>query len=126
VLVIRWLDRLGRNYRDVKEAVECLMKRGVIIRTIINNYTFDGSLTDPMPSGTRCWASWPRWGTGPQADQGRSAGRNRARQGRRQGQGRNSPYRGRKPTYTRAQFEQIVAMADQSHATIAKAAGLPR
>jgi putative DNA-invertase from lambdoid prophage Rac len=40
--------------------------------------------------------------------------------------GGNSPYRGRKPTFTRGQFEQIVAMADQSHAVIAKATGLPR
>src|SRR5262245_33381820 len=41
VLVVRWLDRLGRNYHDVREAVECLMKRGVIVKTIINGFTFD-------------------------------------------------------------------------------------
>ncbi|MEJ1157367.1 recombinase family protein [Prosthecomicrobium sp. N25] len=48
VLVVRWLDRLGRNYEDVKGTVEDLMRRGVIVRTVINGMTFDGATTDPM------------------------------------------------------------------------------
>jgi Resolvase, N terminal domain len=53
VLVVRWLDRLGRNYQDVKEAFECLMKRGVIVKTIINGCTFDGyAARRTMPSGS--------------------------------------------------------------------------
>ena len=32
VLVVRWVDRLGRNYDDVTETIRTLMQRGVIIR----------------------------------------------------------------------------------------------
>ena len=42
-LVVRWVDRLGRNYDDVVETIQRLMKKGVIIRTVINGFIFDGS-----------------------------------------------------------------------------------
>src|SRR5271154_6659417 len=45
VLVVRWVDRLGRNYEDVCDAIRQFMGRGVIIRTVINNFTFDGATT---------------------------------------------------------------------------------
>jgi putative DNA-invertase from lambdoid prophage Rac len=32
VLVVRWLDRLGRNYDDVRDPVQALMRKGVIVR----------------------------------------------------------------------------------------------
>ena len=41
-LVVRWVDRLGRNYRDVTDTIRELMRRGVIIKTVINGMTFDG------------------------------------------------------------------------------------
>jgi DNA invertase Pin-like site-specific DNA recombinase len=53
VLVVRWVDRLGRNYEDVREAIEEFMRRGIIIRTVINNFTFDGSTKDPMQKAVR-------------------------------------------------------------------------
>ncbi len=43
VLVVRWVDRLGRNYDDVCETIREFMRRGVVIRTVINNMTFDGT-----------------------------------------------------------------------------------
>jgi putative DNA-invertase from lambdoid prophage Rac len=48
VLVVRWLDRLGRNYDDVRDTVQALMRKGVIVPTVINNFTFDGSQKDPI------------------------------------------------------------------------------
>jgi hypothetical protein len=33
VLVVRWLDRLVRNYGDVTQSVQKFMQRGVIIKT---------------------------------------------------------------------------------------------
>jgi DNA invertase Pin-like site-specific DNA recombinase len=48
VLVVRWVDRLGRNYEDVCDAIREFMRRGVVIRTVINNFTFDGATKDPM------------------------------------------------------------------------------
>ena len=52
-LVVRWVDRLGRNYSDVCDAVREFMRRGVIIRTVINNMTFDGATSDPMQMAVR-------------------------------------------------------------------------
>jgi putative DNA-invertase from lambdoid prophage Rac len=42
-LVVRWVDRLGRNYTDVVDTIREFMRRGVIIKTVINGMTFDGS-----------------------------------------------------------------------------------
>ena len=43
-LVVRWVDRLGRNYSDVTDSIRELLKRGVIIKTVINRMVFDGCL----------------------------------------------------------------------------------
>jgi Resolvase, N terminal domain len=42
-LVVRWVDRLGRNYEGVCDTIREFMRRGVVIRTVINNFTFDGA-----------------------------------------------------------------------------------
>ncbi|MDP1540015.1 MAG: recombinase family protein [Moraxellaceae bacterium] len=52
-LVVRWIDRLGRNYEDVTSNIRELLARGVIIKTIINNMVFDGSASDPMQKAVR-------------------------------------------------------------------------
>jgi len=53
VLVVRWVDRLGRNYADVTETIREFMRRGVVIRTIINGMVFDGATKDPMQMAVR-------------------------------------------------------------------------
>jgi len=53
VLVVRWVDRLGRNYEDVCDVIREFMRRGVVIRTVINNFTFDGATKDPMQQAVR-------------------------------------------------------------------------
>jgi putative DNA-invertase from lambdoid prophage Rac len=35
-LVVRWVDRLGRNYGDVADTIRNFIRRGVIVRTVIN------------------------------------------------------------------------------------------
>src|SRR5215207_6750279 len=52
-LVVRWVDRLGRNYQDVCDTIREFMRRGVVIRTVINNMTFDGATKDPMQQAVR-------------------------------------------------------------------------
>lgn len=52
-LVVRWVDRLGRNYADVTEAIREFMAKGVIVRTVINGMTFDGSTKDPIQMAVR-------------------------------------------------------------------------
>ena len=53
VLVLRWVDRLGRNYADVSDTIREFMRRGVIIQTVINRMSFNGSTTDPMEQAVR-------------------------------------------------------------------------
>ena len=53
ILVVRWVDRLGRNYRDVTDTIREFMRRGVVIRTVINGMMFDGSTKDPMRQAVR-------------------------------------------------------------------------
>jgi putative DNA-invertase from lambdoid prophage Rac len=53
VLVVRWVDRLGRNYADVVDTIRQFMRCGVIIRTVINGLTFDGATKDPMQQAVK-------------------------------------------------------------------------
>ena len=41
-LVVRWIDRLGRNYQDVTDTVREFIRRQIRIETVINRMTFDG------------------------------------------------------------------------------------
>jgi putative DNA-invertase from lambdoid prophage Rac len=52
-LVVRWVDRLGRNYTDVVDTIREFMRRGVIIKTVINGMTFHGSTADPIQCAVR-------------------------------------------------------------------------
>src|SRR3954469_18480339 len=51
--VVRWVDRLGCNYADVCDTIREFMRRGVVIRTVINGLTFDGATRDPMQQAVR-------------------------------------------------------------------------
>jgi Resolvase, N terminal domain len=53
ILVVRWVDRLGRNYEDVCDTIREFMRRGVVIKTVINGFTFDGATKDPMQKAVR-------------------------------------------------------------------------
>jgi putative DNA-invertase from lambdoid prophage Rac len=52
-LVVRWVDRLGRNYQDVCENIREFMRHGVVIETVIDGLTFDGATQDPMQQAVR-------------------------------------------------------------------------
>ena len=52
-LVVRWVDRLGRNYADVTDTIREFIRRGVIVRTVINGLTFDGATRDAMQQAVR-------------------------------------------------------------------------
>ncbi|WP_283598861.1 recombinase family protein [Photobacterium phosphoreum] len=40
VLIVWWIDRLGRDYQDVKQTITSLLNKGVTIKTINNGMTF--------------------------------------------------------------------------------------
>jgi putative DNA-invertase from lambdoid prophage Rac len=44
---------LGRNYRDVCDAIQGFMRGDVIMRAMINNLAFDGATKDPMQPAVR-------------------------------------------------------------------------
>ena len=52
-LVVRWVDRLGRNYQDVTDTVREFIRRGIRIETVINRMVFDGTTADPMQQAIR-------------------------------------------------------------------------
>jgi DNA invertase Pin-like site-specific DNA recombinase len=127
VLVVRWVDRLGRNYDDVVETIQTFMKRGVIIKTVINGFTFDGSTTDPIQKAVRdsliAFMAATAQAQAEATKDAQKAGIAHAKASSEQ------KYRGRKPTFNRDQFDRVTALVNQGAlnvSQIAKAVGLDR
>jgi DNA invertase Pin-like site-specific DNA recombinase len=127
VLVVRWVDRLGRNYEDVCDTIRHFMRRGVVIRTVINNFTFDGATKDAMQQAVRdALIGFMAATAQAQAEATKAAQRAgiehaKAKDG--------AAYLGRKPSYTRQQFVMVKSMLGQDAigiARIAKETGLTR
>lgn len=125
-LVVRWVDRLGRNYADVTETIRDLMRRGVVIKTLINSMTFDGATQDPMQQAVRdALIGFMAASAQAQAEAtkiAQAAGIEHAKASQ------DDAYRGRKPSYTRSQFQMVMDMLAQEKgiSAIAKDTGLKR
>lgn len=125
-LVVRWVDRLGRNYQDVTDTIRHFMRQGVVVRTVINNMTFDGATSDPIQMAVRdALIGFMAATAQAQAEATKEAQRagiadTRARE--------PEKYRGRKPSFTRPQLAIMRNMLDQGAgaSAIAKATGLTR
>jgi DNA invertase Pin-like site-specific DNA recombinase len=126
-LVVRWLDRLGRNYDDVVETIQRLIKKGIVVRTVINGFTFDGSTKDPMQKAVRdALISFMAAMAQAQAEatkDAQKAGIARAKA--------TDPtaYRGRKPSFNREQMRTVLTLVSQgamNNSQIAKTVGLDR
>ena len=124
VLVVRWVDRLGRNYEDVCDIIREFMRRGVVIKTVINSFAFDGSTKDPMQKAVRDALIGFMAALGQaQAEAtklAQRAGIERAKA--------SAVYRGRKPSYSRKQFEMARKLLgkDVNVGTVAAETGLSR
>lgn len=106
-LVVRWVDRLGRNYQDVTDTIREFMLRGVIIRTVINNMTFDGSTTDPVQQAVRdALIAFMAATAQAQAEATKEA----QRAGIAAAKGDETKYRGKKPSYSRGQLEKVLEL----------------
>jgi putative DNA-invertase from lambdoid prophage Rac len=104
-LVVRWVDRLGRNYTDVVDTIREFMRRGVIIKTVINGMTFDGSTTNPMQQAVRdALIAFMAATARAQAEATKSAQRAGIDHKRR---AQPTAYLGRKPSYDRATFDRV-------------------
>jgi DNA invertase Pin-like site-specific DNA recombinase len=125
VLVVRWVDRLGRNYQDVTDTIREFMRQGVVIRTVINNMTFDGATTDPMQEAVRdALIAFMAATAQAQAEATREA----QRAGIEAAKGDPVRYRGKKPSYDRTALELVLSMVSEGAGTttISKATGLTR
>lgn len=124
-LVVRWVDRLGRNYQDVCDTIRELMRKGVVVRTVINNMTFDGATKDPMQQAVRdaliAFMAATAQAQAEATKEAQRAGIDAAR-------AQEDRYRGRKPSYSRATLRTVSEMLAQGEgaSAIAKVSGLTR
>jgi DNA invertase Pin-like site-specific DNA recombinase len=126
-LVVRWIDRLGRNYQDICETIREFMQRGVVIRTVINGITFDGATKDAMQCAVRdALIAFMAATAQAQAEASKEAQRAGIAHAKANSEAR--AYRGRKPSYSRKQFESAQAMLGNSAGVgeIARSVGLTR
>ena len=125
MLVVRWEDRLGRNYADVCDTIREFMRMGVVVRTVINNLTFDGATKDPMDQAVRdALIAFMAATAQAQAEATKEAQRASIEAAKT----RPTLYLGRKPSFTQEQLESAQAMlADGVGVSqISKATGLSR
>lgn len=124
-LVVRWVDRLGRNYQDVCDTIREFMRRGVVVRTIINGMVFDGATKDPMQQAVRdALISFMAATAQAQAEATKEA----QRAGIEHAQAQGDRYKGRKPSFTRNHLDTVRDLLGQGTgvSAIAKATGLSR
>jgi DNA invertase Pin-like site-specific DNA recombinase len=126
-LVVRWIDRLGRNHQDVTDTVREFIRRGIRIETVINRMTFDGSAADPMQQAVRdALIAFMAASAQAQAEVIKEAQRAGIAHARENDDG--SKYRGRKPTFTPTQFQLVQQLLNQGIgiSAIAKTVGMKR
>ena len=125
-LVVRWVDRLGRNYDDIQKNIRLFLDRGVTIRTVINGMTFDAKPTDAMAKAIRdAMLSFMSAMAEAQAlamKEAQSAGIAHAKATK------PGSYKGRKPSYTAAQVSLIMQKFKESDGVnkIARDVGLSK
>lgn len=106
-LVVRWIDRLGRNYEDVTSNIRELLQRGVVIKTIINSMTFDGATKDPIQKAVRdalvAFLSAMAQAQAEATKVAQKAGIEHAK-----ASAGEAKYKGRKPTFTREQLQAVL------------------
>ena len=125
-LVVRWVDRLGRNYDDIQNNIREFISRGVTIKTVINNMVFDAKPTDAMAKAVRdamlSFMSAMAEAQTTAMKEAQAAGIENAKANN------SSAYRGRKPSYT---FDQVLEVMEKfKHGTgvnqIAREMGLSK
>ncbi len=124
-LVVRWVDRLGRNYADVTETIKAFLARGVVVKTIINGMTFDGSTKDPMQMAVRdALIAFMAATAQAQAEATKEA----QKAGIAHAKAKEDAYRGRKPSFTRQQVDTVrdLLAKDTRIAEVARVSGLTR
>ncbi|EAQ24507.1 recombinase family protein [Roseovarius sp. 217] len=126
-LVVRWVDRLGRNYQDVTDTIRHFMRQGVVVKTVINGLTFDGATRDPMQEAVRdaliAFMAATAQAQAEATKEAQKAGIAAARE-----MTDRVRYPGKKPTYDRDKLDRVRDMLTTGSGTseIAKAVGVSR
>jgi putative DNA-invertase from lambdoid prophage Rac len=125
ILVVRWVDRLGRNYEDVTDTIREFMRKGVIIRTVINGLKFDGATQDPMEKAARDAMIGFMAGM---AEAQEEVKKEAMRAGIEHAKQNELNYLGRQPSFTREQIDKVRKLdaLSQSVAQISEATNLTR
>lgn len=126
ILVVRWIDRLGRNYDDIQKNIRLFLDRGVTIKTVINNMTFDAKPKDATSKAVRdAMLSFMSAMAEAQAVATKEAQAAGIAAAKASGEAR---YRGRKPSFTTDHLQQIQEMMADSvgNNEIARRVGLSK
>ena len=90
------------------------MRRGVVVRTVINGMTFDGSTIDPVQEAVRdALIGFMAATAQAQAEATKAA----QQAGIEAAKGDGAKYRGKKPSYSRQQFLQVQNLANSGAGT---------
>ncbi|MDD2872273.1 MAG: recombinase family protein [Azoarcus sp.] len=123
-LVVRWVDRLGRNYADVTDCIRELLRRGVTIKTVINGMVFEGSPKDAMQEAVRdaliAFMAATAQAQAEATKEAQKAGIEHAKE--------LGAFKGRKPSFGRVQLDTVLSMLANKDGVqaIATATGLSR
>jgi len=126
-LVVRWVNRLGRNYDDITTTLREFLGRGVIVRTVIGGMVFDGSTKDPMQRAVRdaliCFMAAMSEAEAEVTKEAQRAGIAHAK-----AQMDRTAYKGRKPEFDRKALTLVQGMLAQGQGVteVARASGLSR
>ena len=111
ILVVRWIDRLGRNYAGIQANIRLFLDRGVTIKTVINDMKFDSKPPDAMSRAVRdtmlSFLSSMAEAQEIAQKEAQKAGIAHARENKRE------LYKGRKPTYTFEDVSRIQALISE-------------
>jgi putative DNA-invertase from lambdoid prophage Rac len=124
VLLVRWIDRLGRNYQDVTSTIREFMDKGVIVKTVLNSMVFDGSVKDPTQMAVRdALLAFLAAMAQAQAEASKDA----QQAGIAHAKSKNA-YKGRKPAYSRRNIDDTLRLAGEGvpQAEIARRLNLSR
>ena len=127
ILIVRWIDCLGRDYADIVLTIREFLSRGVTIRTIIKPFVFDSFSNDPLQITIR--DSLIAFMTASaQAQTERSKAAQKAGIKHAKAQSNLAAYRGRKPSFDADKLAQVRRMLIQGMrvSAIAKSTGLAR
>lgn len=124
-LLVRWVDRLGRSYKDAAKAVSAVAGKGVTLQTIIGGLTISGAESTAPHEAFSPIVAFMSALADANADASKLAQKEGIAAARREG----TKYLGRRPTFNRDTLtlvRQLLEAGTHPVAEIARMSGLTR